>query len=83
MSRMQTAIYRRKRIAVAEYVAHGEEPSWMPNQYFAGLTNMSTVSALWVMKELMITLWQLRAVNTIDFMTAEAAEVPYAVLEIG
>ena len=49
-------------------------------QYFAALTNMRSVG-LWVMRELMIMQSPLRAVNTIDFMTAEkAAEIPYEVL---
>ncbi len=25
---------------------HGEDPSWMPNQYFAALTNMRSVGVM-------------------------------------
>ena len=68
------AIYREEvDKAVAEYKkANGEAPAWMPNQYFAALTNMRSVSALWAMREHTITQLHCRAVNTIDFMTAES-----------
>ncbi|MFR3385862.1 MAG: hypothetical protein ACLTST_05095 [Lachnospiraceae bacterium] len=47
-------------------------------QYFAALTNMRSGRALWAMREPYDYAVALRAVNTIDFMTAEAAEIPYA-----
>ena len=59
--------------AVAAYKKeHGKNPSWMPNQYFAALTNMRSL-VLWVMRELNDYAVALRAVNTVDFMTAESA----------
>ena len=50
------------------------------NQYFAALTNMRSVG---VMGEEMTYDYAvaLRAVNTVDFMTAEAAEIPWDVLK--
>ena len=48
-------------------------------QYFAGLTNMRSVGVMGDERTYDYAV-ALRAVNTIDFMTAEAAEVPYAVL---
>ncbi len=48
-------------------------------QYFAGLTNMQSVGVMGDERTYDYAV-ALRAVNTVDFMTAEAAEVPYAVL---
>lgn len=48
-------------------------------QYFAALTNMRSVGVMGDERTYDHAV-ALRAVNTIDFMTAEAAEVPYAVL---
>lgn len=48
-------------------------------QYFAALTNMRSVGVMGDERTYDYAI-ALRAVNTIDFMTAEAAEVPYAVL---
>lgn len=48
-------------------------------QYFAALTNMRSVGVMGDERTYDYAV-ALRAVNTIDFMTAEAAEVPYAVL---
>ena len=45
-------------------------------QYFAALTNMRSVGD----ERTYDYAIALRAVNTIDFMTAEAAEIPYEVL---
>ena len=47
--------------------------------YFAALTNMRSVGVMGDERTYDYAV-ALRAVNTIDFMTAEAAEVPYAVL---
>lgn len=49
-------------------------------QYFAALTNMRSVGVMGDERTYDYAV-ALRAVNTIDFMTAEAAEVPYAVLQ--
>lgn len=48
-------------------------------QYFAGLTNMRSVGVMGDERTYDYAI-ALRAVNTIDFMTAEAAEIPYEVL---
>lgn len=48
-------------------------------QYFAALTNMRSVGVMGDERTYDYAV-ALRAVNTIDFMTAEAAEVPYKVL---
>ncbi|MGN0480000.1 MAG: glutamine-hydrolyzing GMP synthase [Lachnospiraceae bacterium] len=67
--------------AVAQYKeAHGEAPSWMPNQYFAALTNMRSVGVMGDERTYDYAV-ALRAVNTIDFMTAEAAQIPFEVLQ--
>ena len=58
---------------------YGEEPSWMPNQYFAALTNMRSVGVMGDERTYDYAV-ALRAVTTVDFMTAEAAEIPYDVL---
>ena len=66
--------------AAADYKKeHGEEPSWMPNQYFAALTNMRSVGVMGDFRTYDYAV-ALRAVKTIDFMTAESAEIPYTVL---
>lgn len=49
-------------------------------QYFAALTNMRSVGVMGDERTYDYAI-ALRAVNTIDFMTAEAARVPYEVLE--
>ena len=66
--------------AAADYKKeHGEDPSWMPNQYFAALTNMRSVGVMGDFRTYDYAV-ALRAVKTVDFMTAESAEIPYAVL---
>ena len=45
-------------------------------QYFAGLTNMRSVGVMGDERTYDYAV-ALRAVNTVDFMTAEAAEIPY------
>ena len=76
------AIYREEvDAAAAAYRAdHGENPSWLPNQYFAALTNMRSVGVMGDERTYDYAI-ALRAVNTIDFMTAEASEIPFAVLQ--
>lgn len=58
----------------------GKEPSWMPNQYFAALTNMQSVGVMGDERTYDYAV-AVRAVRTIDFMTAEAAEIPFEVLQ--
>ncbi len=50
------------------------------NQYFAALTNMRSVGVMGDERTYDYTV-ALRAVNTVDFMTAEAAELPWDVLK--
>ena len=67
--------------AVEEYTkANGKAPSWMPNQYFAALTNMRSVGVMGDERTYDYAV-ALRAVNTVDFMTAESAEIPFEVLQ--
>ena len=47
-------------------------------QYFAALTNMQSVGVMGDERTYDYAI-ALRAVNTVDFMTAETAEIPYAV----
>lgn len=49
-------------------------------QYFAALTNMRSVGVMGDERTYDYAV-ALRAVNTVDFMTAEAAEIPYDVLQ--
>ena len=74
-------IYREEidKAAEAYKIENGKEPSWMPNQYFAALTNMRSVGVMGDFRTYDYAV-ALRAVKTIDFMTAESAEIPYAVL---
>ena len=51
-----------------------------PDQYFAALTNMRSVGVMGDERTYDYAV-ALRAVNTVDFMTAEAAEIPFAVLQ--
>ena len=55
-------------------------PSWMPNQYFAALTNMRSVGVMGDERTYDYAV-ALRAVKTIDFMTAESAHIPWQVLQ--
>ena len=67
--------------AVAAYKKeHGKNPSWMPNQYFAALTNMRSVGVMGDDRTYDYAV-SLLSVNTVDFMTAESAEIPFAVLQ--
>lgn len=67
--------------AAAKYKAeHGVEAPWMPNQYFAALTNMRSVGVMGDERTYDYAI-AIRAVRTIDFMTAEAAEIPFEVLQ--
>ena len=75
-------IYREEvdKAAEAYKKEHGTAPAWMPNQYFAALTNMRSVGVMGDERTYDYAV-ALRAVNTIDFMTAESAEIPFAVLQ--
>ena len=75
-------IYREEvdKVAADYKKEHGEDPSWMPNQYFAALTNMRSVGVMGDERTYDYAV-ALRAVNTVDFMTAESAEIPFAVLQ--
>lgn len=67
--------------AAAEYKKeHGKAPAWMPNQYFAALTNMRSVGVMGDERTYDYAV-ALRAVKTIDFMTAESADIPFEVLQ--
>ena len=55
-------------------------PSWMPDQYFAALTNMRSVGVMGDERTYDYAV-ALRAVKTVDFMTAEAAAIPFDVLQ--
>ncbi|MGN0316785.1 MAG: glutamine-hydrolyzing GMP synthase, partial [Lachnospira sp.] len=76
------AIYRAEvDKAVKQYEKeNGKTPAWKPNQYFAALTNMRSVGVMGDERTYDYAV-ALRAVNTIDFMTAESAEIPFAVLQ--
>ena len=55
-------------------------PPWMPDQYFAALTNMRSVGVMGDERTYDYAI-ALRAVKTIDFMTAESADIPWEVLQ--
>ncbi len=76
------AIYRAEvdKAANAYAVEHGKTAPWKPDQYFAALTNMRSVGVMGDERTYDYAV-ALRAVNTIDFMTAEAAEIPFEVLQ--
>lgn len=67
--------------AAAEYKKeNGVEAPWMPNQYFAALTNMRSVGVMGDERTYDYAV-AVRAVRTVDFMTAEAAQIPFEVLQ--
>jgi GMP synthase (glutamine-hydrolysing) len=76
------AIYREEVDRAAEEYkkANGQAPSWKPDQYFAALTNMRSVGVMGDERTYDYAV-ALRAVKTIDFMTAEAADLPFEVLQ--
>ena len=59
---------------------NGQDAPWMPNQYFAALSNMRSVGVMGDERTYDYAV-VVRAVRTIDFMTAEAAEIPFEVLQ--
>ncbi len=76
------AIYREEvdRAARSYREEKGEDPDWMPNQYFAALSNMRSVGVMGDERTYDYAI-VLRAVKTVDFMTAEAANLPWDVLQ--
>ena len=76
------AIYREEigKAADAYKAENGHMPSWMPAQYFAALTNMRSVGVMGDFRTYDYAV-ALRAVNTSDFMTADASNVPWEVLQ--
>ena len=75
-------IYREEvdKAAKAYKEENGKDAPWMPNQYFAALTNMRSVGVMGDERTYDYAV-ALRAVTTVDFMTAESAEIPFAVLQ--
>ncbi len=75
-------IYRQEvdKAAKAYKEKNGVEAPWMPNQYFAALTNMRSVGVMGDERTYDFAV-ALRAVKTIDFMTAEAAQIPFETLQ--
>ena len=75
-------IYREEvdKAAAAYKKEHGEEAPWMPNQYFAALSNMRSVGVMGDERTYDYAV-VVRAVKTIDFMTAEAAQIPFETLQ--
>ena len=75
-------IYRSEvdKAAAAYEEVNGKEAPWKPNQYFAALTNMRSVGVMGDERTYDYAV-ALRAVRTIDFMTAESAEIPFEVLQ--
>ena len=71
------AIYREE---IAKAAGEGEAPDWMPDQYFAAITNMRSVGVMGDERTYDYAI-ALRAVKTVDFMTAEAAPIPWEVLQ--
>lgn len=61
-------------------LAKNARTPWMPDQYFAALTNMRSVGVMGDERTYDYAV-ALRAVQTIDFMTAEAAQIPWKVLQ--
>ena len=55
-------------------------PEWLPNQYFAALSNMRSVGVMGDFRTYDYAV-VLRAVNTSDFMTAECTDIPFAILQ--
>ncbi len=57
-----------------------QNPEWMPDQYFAALTNVRSVGVMGDERTYDYAV-ALRAVRTIDFMTAEAAPLPWDLIQ--
>ncbi len=76
------AIYREEVDKSAALYAkeYGVSAPWKPDQYFAALTNMRSVGVMGDERTYDYAV-ALRAVKTVDFMTAESAEIPFEVLQ--
>ena len=76
------AIYREEvdKAASEYFKENGMVAPWKPDQYFAALTNMRSVGVMGDERTYDYAV-ALRAVNTIDFMTAESAGIPFEVLQ--
>ncbi|WP_026526127.1 glutamine-hydrolyzing GMP synthase [Butyrivibrio sp. VCD2006] len=76
------AIYREEigKAAAAYKEENGKNPSWLPAQYFAALTNMRSVGVMGDFRTYDYAV-ALRAVNTSDFMTADATNLPWEILQ--
>ncbi len=76
------AIYREEvdGAALAYEKKHGEPAPWKPDQYFAALSNMRSVGVMGDERTYDYAV-VLRAVHTVDFMTADAIQIPYDVLQ--
>ena len=55
-------------------------PDWLPDQYFAALTDMRSVGVMGDFRTYGRSV-VLRAVSTSDFMTAECSQIPFEVLQ--
>ncbi len=60
---------------------NGSVAPWKPDQYYAALTNLRSVGVMGDERTYDYAV-ALRAVKTTDFMTAEAANIPFDVLQI-
>ncbi len=58
-----------------------KNPIWLPDQYFAAITNMRSVGVMGDGRTYDYAI-ALRAVNTSDFMTADATHIPWEILDI-
>ena len=56
-------------------------PIWLPDQYFAALTNMQSVGVMGDERTYDYAI-ALRAVHTSDFMTADAVHLPWEIIDI-
>ncbi|MBQ9633300.1 MAG: glutamine-hydrolyzing GMP synthase, partial [Lachnospiraceae bacterium] len=74
MQEGQSAVYKR----LTEI--GGENPPWMPDQYFAALTNMRSVGVMGDERTYDYAI-ALRAVQTVDFRTAESASLTWELLQ--
>ena len=76
------AIYREEvdKAAAAYKAETGKDAPWLPNQYFAALTNMRSVGVMGDERTYDYAV-ALRAVQTLDFVTAESANIPFEVLQ--
>ncbi len=63
-----------------EVAKSNDNPSWMPDQYFAALSNMRSVGVMGDERTYDYAI-VLRAVKTVDFMTAESSSIPWEILQ--